>query len=429
MRWTKVKADLALATSAEVVQKLAGYAVLAILARYVDQTDMGRVFFAFTLAWVVAVVTELGTSRYLVREVATRPESGLDRLGEVLALRVPLVAGGFMLVNAAVAMVQPELAPVVLPVSAAVLAGDLYYAFAAFLIGRREVGLRLATGLSGPVVLVLLVVGMVRRGATLEEFLACYVIASLVPLGAAAVVVWRRFGPIRLAASRAGVWNAARGSLPFFFLTALGIVHFKVDTLLLFGLTSPAAVAIYETGYKLFEVSRLVVRPTATVFFPVTAALAAAGDWTGFARVLRRLLLLSGALGAGLAAVMVVAAGLVVTLAWGDRYADTAPVLRILYLAVPAVYVAFVATFAAGSLHLEGAAARVLAVCLAMNVGLNLVVIPRWGPIGAAWTTLATEMLAAAWLLGLVLHALRARMAEGKPDPRPLSAAELSIDG
>jgi O-antigen/teichoic acid export membrane protein len=427
MRWTKVKADLVLATSAELVQKLAGYAVLAMLARHFDQSDMGRLFFALTLASMVAALTELGTGRYLVREVATRPEAALQRLGDVLALRLPLMVVGFLLLNAATAVVRPALLPVLLPASAAALLGELYYALGAFLVGRREVGLRLVTGLSGPAVLVALVLVAMARDASLTQVLGCYVVAALVPLGAGALVVRLRFGVIPHRPDRAAVWNAARGSLPFFLLSALAVLHFKVDSLLLFALASPAALAIYETGYKLFEVSRLAVRPTAMVFLPVSSALAANADWNGFARVVRRLLVWWGALGAVAAVIVAAAAGVAVSFVWGDRYVNAVPVLRILYLAVPAVYVGFVVTFAAGALRSEAAAARALGVCLAANVALNLAAIPRWGPVGAAWTTVATEYLAAVWLVMLVRGALRNRA--GTPAPAAPSTAELLIDG
>src|SRR6266511_2757302 len=100
MPWTKTRADLALATLAEVIQKLSGYAVLAILARHFDQPRMGKLFFAMALASVIAAGTELGTSRYLVRAVATGPEAALRRLGEVVALRAPLALGAFLLLAA-----------------------------------------------------------------------------------------------------------------------------------------------------------------------------------------------------------------------------------------------------------------------------------------------------------------------------------------
>src|SRR6266511_5061708 len=281
MPWTKTRADLALATLAEVIQKLSGYAVLAILARHFDQPRMGKLFFAMALASVIAAGTELGTSRYLVRAVATGPEAALRRLGEVVALRAPLALGAFLLLAAGVRLIRPELTPIVLPAVAAGLLNDLSYTFGAFLIGSREVGLRIAAGLSGPAALVTLVAVAVSRDATLEQVLLCYVAAAVVPLTALAVVVRRRFGPVPLRGTGAGATAAARTSLPFFLLTALGVIHFKVDALLLFALATPAAVAIYEAGYKLFEVSRFVVRPTATVFFPVSSTLAGRGDWVG----------------------------------------------------------------------------------------------------------------------------------------------------
>lgn len=413
MRWSKVKADLAFATAMELVQKLAGYAVLAILARHIDKTGMGQLFFALTLASLTAAATELGTSRYLVREIAISPKASLRRLGEVLALRVPLILAAFLVLNVGVAIFRPDLLAVVSLAAAAGLFGDLYYAFGAFFIGRREVGLRLATGLSGPLVLVALVAAVVARGATLTEVLACYLVASLVPVGASVLLVMRRVGSIPLADTYRGAWAAARASLPFFFLTTLGALHFKVDTLLLFALASPAAVATYEAGYKLFEVSRLLVRPTATVIYPLAAALAARGDWKGFSRVVRRLVAVWGALGVAISIAVIAAADPAVTLVWGDHYADTVPLLRILYLAVPSLYLAFVATFLAGALNIEGAAAKVLGLCLAANVGLNLLTIPRWGPIAAAWSTVATQMLAAAWLLWLVHRRVRSRIAAG----------------
>jgi O-antigen/teichoic acid export membrane protein len=429
MPWTKTRADLALATLAEVIQKLSGYAVLAILARHFDQARMGELFFAMALASVIAAGTELGTSRYLVREVATGPAAALRRLGEVLALRTPLALGGFLLVAAGVRLIRPELTPIVLPAVAAGLLNDLSYTFGAFLIGSREVGLRIAAGLCGPAALVTLVAVAVSRGATLEQVLLCYVLAAIVPLTALALVVRRRFGPVPLTGTRGGAAAAARASLPFFLLTALGVIHFKVDALLLFALATPAAVAIYEAGYKLFEVSRFVVRPTATVFFPVSSMLAGRGDWAGFERTLRRLLTVSGGVAACISVVVLLAAGLIVRLVWGDQYGDTVPVLRILYLAVPAVYLGFVATFIAGALHLEAAAAKVLAVCLVANVTLNLLAIPRWGPIGAAWSTLLTETLATTWLLRLVRRALREKPASGAPAPMPGPSVELLADG
>jgi O-antigen/teichoic acid export membrane protein len=225
-------------------------------------------------------------------------------------------------------------------------------------------------------------------------------------------VVWRRYGPIPLRWDPLVARATARASLPFFALNTLGLAHFKADTVLLFLLTTPAAVATYEAGYKLLEVSRIAVRPAAVVFLPVWAAIAAREDWRGFGLAFRRLLRMAGIAGVAAAVALLALAGLLVPLLWGDRYADAVGVTQVLALAVPAVFLSIVATLAAGALRLEGAAAKVLAGCLLINVGLNLVAIPRWGVLGAAGCTVVTEGLATLGLLRLVGRKVRVGAAD-----------------
>jgi O-antigen/teichoic acid export membrane protein len=118
----------------------------------------------------------------------------------------------------------------------------------------------------------------------------------------------------------------------------------------------------------------------------------------------------------------------VIPLVWGSRYVEAVPVLRILYLAVPILYLQTVVLFIAGSLHLEGTALKAILAALASNVALNLVAIPRWGALGAAATTLATELGLTGWLLYLVSRRLGAAVrrpdaAVVRPPPADVVAA------
>ena len=92
---SRVSTDLLFATSADVVSKLLGYVVLAALARLLSVADMGELFFAIAFASIFAMLTELGTSRYLVRKVAQDRGRALDHLSDVLSLRLPAVGAAF----------------------------------------------------------------------------------------------------------------------------------------------------------------------------------------------------------------------------------------------------------------------------------------------------------------------------------------------
>lgn len=398
----KIRTDLGLAVSVELVQKLVGYVVIVLLARYLDKARMGEYFFAAAVSAMFAMPAELGTSKYLVRTAAERPDAARDVLSRVLALRLPLLALSFATLVALTALLRPDVLAVMTLTAAYTLIGDLYFSFGATFVGLRRMKLRFVTAATGHVVLLAVVVFGVRAGASLPEILAGYVGANLVALGAAALVMRLRVGRFGMRWDPAAALEIARESWPFFLLAVLGLVQFKIDTVMIFFLGTAPGVANYESAYKLLEVSRVAVRPLNLIFFPIAARLVVREDWAALRRLVRRLVLGVGALGLVATLVVTALAGLLVPLIWGSRYLDAVPILRVLYLTAAPLYVGFVASFVAYALHLERPTLRILAAAAVLNLVANAVAIPLAGPIGAAWTTLATELFIAGWLLLLI---------------------------
>jgi O-antigen/teichoic acid export membrane protein len=100
-------------------------------------------------------------------------------------------------------------------------------------------------------------------------------------------------------------------------------------------------------------------------------------------------------------------AGVAVPLIWGSPYRDAIPILRILCLGIPALYLGTLALFIAGSLHLERMAVYLAVAALVANVAVNAIAIPRWGALGAAIATVVTESALTASLLYLIHRRLR----------------------
>ena len=92
MNWKKIRIDILLALFSQGFYKLVGFAVLAILTRYLTKEDMGAFFFAATLTGVGALLTELGTNTWLTRKVSADNEGAAVELGRVLTVRIPLSA-------------------------------------------------------------------------------------------------------------------------------------------------------------------------------------------------------------------------------------------------------------------------------------------------------------------------------------------------
>ena len=402
----RLTADLILISSYQLVEKLVGYLVVVMLVRHLAVARVGEFFFAVTLATFATTFTEMGTHVYLIRRVAQDPEGAGRALGEVLSARAPLVAGMFVALNAGVACLGPGLARIMLLVSGFVLLQGLYFSFGAFFLGTRRVGLRVATGLGGQLLLAALVASAIGLGGGLEAVLTGYVTAGAVTVAVAALLARRTSGPIRICWQPAMTRGVLRQSAPLFALGALCLFHEKADTLMLGLIRSYEAVASYEAAYKFLEVSRFVIRPASMIFLPVCAGLAAARDWRGLQSLSRGLILGAIALGAAFALVALPFAGVLLELAFGPAYRSSTPLLRLLLLSVPAAFLGMTGVFVASALHLERRAIRAALVSLLANIAANGVAIPCWGPKGAAWTTLLTQTIFGVWVACVVLSGI-----------------------
>jgi len=406
---SKIRSDLALSFGSQVAYKFVGYLVLAVLARYLSLDDLGKFFYASTLAGVAVLFTELGTSDLLVRAVAQDRARAASWIGQVLSLRVPLLTGYVTLLAAWAWLAEPDLAPVVVLAALYVGMKDLYRACSSVLLGLRSVGTTVVLYGGGMALLLLLVFEVVRAGGGLGAILLAYCGWTAALLSAGLLTVRHRVGSIPLRSGLAGMGPMLRSSLPLFLMAVTSLVHFKVDTLMLGFMRSYQEVAIYEAGAKLLEASRFLVRPLTLIFYPVCAEMAGRAEWTGLRPLVRKIALAAVGLAVTLAAGVIVLAPWIVPAVFGSGFDDSVPVLRILSLSVPFLFLASIGSFLAMVLEVEGRAIGILSLGVAANVGLNAVLIPKFGGVGAAWTTVCSEAIVASGLLILVLRTLHRR--------------------
>jgi len=86
-------------------------------------------------------------------------------------------------------------------------------------------------------------------------------------------------------------------------------------------------------------------------------------------------------------------AGAVIPILYGSRYAAAVPAFRILLVAFPLMSLNYALTHQLIGWHGHRAYAAMCGVALAFNVALNVRLIPSIGIVGAAWATVATELV------------------------------------
>lgn len=399
MRLSKTRRDLLVAFASQLGFKILGFALLALMARGLSQAEFGKLMFALTLCGVTVLVTDLGASADLSRRVAAAPAGARRRLEAVLSARLPLVAAYLVLLAAWVAVTKPDALAVVAAIAVYSVCKDVYRTYSSLFLGLHRVGYTVwAFGISLAVLVAAVAVGAMT-GAGLGWMTGAHVLSGAVLLSLAAAIARLRIGPIRLRFGWRRMRRIFAGSIWLFVLSIAGLVHFAADTVMLGYLQPYEQVARYQAAAKLLEASQFVVRPLTLILLPVCAAYAARQQWDDLRRLMHKMFAGMAVLGTAAWGFVALLALPIIRMVYSATYDESAEVLRVLYLSVPGLYIATVAMLLASATMREKRAVLIMATGVALNVALNLVAIPRYGALGAAWVTVVSQTFVGGWLI------------------------------
>jgi len=385
------------------VAKVINFILFIYVARILGVEAYGTLEFALALIAYLQLAADAGLELWGMRAVA-QGERPAAIAGMVMVSRVTLtlVGSGILL---ALRPAFPEFTG--LWVLVALLAGrvliqavDLRWIF----MGRQEMGI-ISIGLLGAQLVVAAVVV-----STVHHPEDVWWVPVAQGAGAAVLAGWLfirwRHGerhPIRWRVGWPSVRHALGPALTMGTSRALALLSFNFDSVALGFLASATAVGLYNAAYRPVAA---VLAASSTYFLGLFPILARAHGDGGreFHQLVERSLHLT--LLASLPLVIVGSAfpGEVIASLFGAAYRDAGPALRLLAwsaLLVVARGTLRQALCASGHQRADLWAA---AGATAVNVGLNLLCIPRWGILGAAAATVASEVV---WVVSVAAVAVR----------------------
>ena len=193
-----------------------------------------------------------------------------------------------------------------------------------------------------------------------------------------------------------GVRELLRMGWPLFMATTFGILYYKLDMVLLRALRDETAVGVYGLGHRLLDVLAYAPAMFAVALFPAMVRYEQQGQ-ADFERISERALRYLHLLVLPLALLCTLAAQpITMWLAKGETgFADSVVVFQITVWGLPFLAASQVLNRMLMTANRERVFIGVAAVSLAVNVALNLLLIPRWGYFGASWAVLATFAVSA----------------------------------
>jgi O-antigen/teichoic acid export membrane protein len=204
----------------------------------------------------------------------------------------------------------------------------------------------------------------------------------------------------RLTVTPAAWREALAEAYPFALTGIIAMAYRRLDIVLLSALQGDAAAGEYGAAYKLWETLGLIPASLLDAMFPEMARMVKGSEgqrrlrWF-FGRA-APVLLIGGIL---IAAAGTVLAGTIVPLVYGEAeaYGGATVAFRVLVWAVPAMFLYLLNGHVLYALGRQRQVTVAMAIVGVVNVGLNLLVIPRWSTLGASGVALLSAMLL--WVL------------------------------
>ncbi len=243
-------------------------------------------------------------------------------------------------------------------------------------------------------------------GTGLRGLAIAFVASRATALVCAAWLTHAELGGVGIRFNRA-IWRELQTTaLPLgLFLVVLNLYSY-VDGVMLGVMRGNVETGLYAAAYRTYEGMSYLPSIIASVLTPRLSDL-----FVSHRREHRRVALLGLAASVGLAIIVgaaayVLATPLLVRL-FGAAFAPAASPFRILCLGLPLVFAIWVLHAIIISVNRETLLVQTALVGLAVNVSLNLYVIPRMGADGAALATVVGELVSMIILIGGVAAALR----------------------
>lgn len=404
-------------TVALLLGRLLGYALSLVssvlLARALGPDRLGAYAYAMGLTGIFGLLPNLGIGTIVTRTIARDPRGGGGILGPAVRAQALLATGVLLLIPAAAALLPEQPVPLTyVALAAAQLAlGSLSWPYLAVLGGRarfdRLAAAELLTGAIGTGLV--LAVALLRGGVS--AFLWAHVLAAGLCLLVARRVSLPLLPPAAGVAPRVGALLREGG--PFGAGAAVQSLYTRLDLVMLGQMASRATLGLYSAAYKPITLATYCGSTVAGTLFPLLAQEPHRGTPTAFLRAMRGL----GVAGPALALALTGLAAPLLHLLYGASFVPAAPMVALLAWSVVANWLYAPLGTALQARGQERAWLGGLLGATILNAAGNLWAIPRWGGLGAAGATLASEtfLLAA----GLLLAGRRLAI---RPGLRPILA-------
>lgn len=378
----------------QIIASICGFIWTIVIARYLGVHDYGILGFATSLTGILSITIDFGISTHIVRHIATDYDSTPKYLGNALPLKsiFAILTSILTLVILLILNCDELTITVTLLFTLEMIIKSFINiingAFQAFEKGKYQ---GIGNTLLNIILLIFILLAIFSDWGLLGITFA-YLISNIIALVYIYYTFTKHVTKPHFELDKTFCKKITIYSIPFAITGVLYSIYYSIDIIMLNHIIGNTATGIYNASYKLINVITLLYTAYTAVIFPVMSKFYKNDEKLleiSYEKSIKYLMLIMIPLSMG---TMIYSTDIIL-LIYGQEYINSAPTLSILIWTVCLLFVASPGNILLQASHKEVTVTKIYAIAAAFNFILNLILIPKFSFIGAAFTTVISDIL------------------------------------
>lgn len=382
---------------AEIITKALAFIMTIYVARYLQEVGFGKYSFAFAFTLFFSVIADMGLSTLTVRELARNKENAGKYFVNASLLKFILsilaFISLFLIINQLKYPSDTTLAVYIVGIYEIINSYNQFYRsiFRAFEKMEYETLVRVIE----KIVLFLLLMWVIAHGYGLIEIVYTFLIASVIIFLVSSVIIFKKFIKPKYELELNYIKNIAKDSFPFALTIIFVVIYFKIDTVMLSIMKGDDVVGYYNASYNIIDgLSPIIAGSVAGATLPLMSKYYTLKDKKDeLKNIYLQSLQLVFTFGLCISIITTIFADKIIQLLYGDGYSNSAASLQILIWAFFIICVSTLSSSFLNAINKQRIVVIGTGLGALSNVILNLLLIPQYSFIGAAFATVVTELL------------------------------------
>lgn len=382
---------------AQIITYILGFFITVYTIRYLSVNSYGILSTALALTGIFTVFSDLGLSTLTVREVARNKSLTQKYVGNTTVMKLILSLSTFILTIATVYIIgySSTTVTVIYILTASYIFNAFSSIFYSIFQSYQQMEYQSVATILNSVVMFIGTFLAIFLGLDVIAFASVYLIANGINFIYVLVTYAFKYHRPNIEVDLSFWKPTIIEALPLSITSILGVLIFRVDTVMLSIVKGAVAVGFYNAAYRLMEALIFLPQVYTTSIFPVFSTLYVSSKKplkNAYLKSFKYLTILSLPIAVG----TTLLAEPIILFLFKSTYTPSILALQIVVWVLPFIFVNYIQGSLLTAMNRQITLLKITAAALGLNVGMNLILIPIYSYLGAAFATLITEIFSVA---------------------------------